>query len=364
MKTNMRLLIIISACLLFSCATLTPTEKGEQVSIMYIEGVVQGISGNELLLELRLPEFKKTSEGSMGDIAQQVIQQSLFIEGIETDVNGVPVIIKKAMNKSVLVLFEKPVAYPVGTAVKLKIHRNTLAIVDFEVIRGNEQAIGRVTQEALTSALIRSGYFIIVERSKLKAIMSELQLSLVGLTKESPDAVLGKLIMADLILTGTLADLGEAWDVNLRLLNVRTGQAISAIAMRTPLIKPLEQIGVPLPPYKINEPASTDPTEVKQLLGKWIGNWGGLESVLIIYDIDVADKKARVIYTWGDKPSLNIKKGYMATIADFEAGNKPTIKWGQKSSGAQFEFVLIKGELEGKRSFQGSTEAIIMVKIP
>ena len=68
-KTNMRLLMITIACLLSSCATLTPTEKGEPTRLMYIEGVVQGISGNELVLELRLPEFKKTSEDSIGDIA-------------------------------------------------------------------------------------------------------------------------------------------------------------------------------------------------------------------------------------------------------------------------------------------------------
>ena len=103
---------------------------------------------------------------------------------------------------------------------------------------------------------------------------------------------------------------------------------------------------------------------MKQLLGRWIGNWGGLDSVLIITAVDAADKKARVIYVWGDKPALNIKKGYSGTIAEFEAGNKPTIKWGQKTSGAQFEFVLIKGELEGRRSSRGSTDTIIMMKAP
>ena len=45
---------------------------------------------------------------------------------------------------------------------------------------------------------------------------------------------MGKLLMADIILTGTLADIGGAWDINLRLVNVRTGQAMAAISMRTP----------------------------------------------------------------------------------------------------------------------------------
>ena len=59
-------------------------------------------------------------------------------------------------------------------------------------------------------------------------------------TKETPEKVMGKLLMADIILTGTLADIGGAWDINLRLVNVRTGQAMAAITMRTPLFKPTE----------------------------------------------------------------------------------------------------------------------------
>ena len=70
--------------------------------------------------------------------------------------------------------------------------------------------------------------------------MNELELSLSGLAKKTSDKAIGNLITADLILTGTLADLGNTWDVNLRLVNVRTGQAMASIAMRTPLIKPLE----------------------------------------------------------------------------------------------------------------------------
>ena len=193
--------------------------------------------------------------------------------------------------------------------------------------------------------------------------MNELQLSLAGLTKESPDSVLGKLIMADLILTGTLADLSGTWDVNLRLVNVRTGHAMSSISKKIPMIKPLEQVGVPLFSYKISDPVSTDPPEVKELLGRWIGNWGGLDSVLIITDVNVEDKKARVIYVWGDNPRAGVKKGYSRTVAEFKAGNKPTIRWG-KTGSPQFEFVLIKGELEGSRSFRENMDYIVMMKAP
>jgi hypothetical protein len=239
-RTRIFFLLIVTILLaLSSCATVTP-EKPEQPSLLYVDGTVQSVTGNQAILELKLPEFKKAPEPSISDIAQQVVQKSLFLEGIATDVNGTAATIKEVRGRSISVVFEKPAPYPAGTAVKIRIPKKVLAVVDFEVIRGNEQAVGRVTLEELTSALIESGHFTIVERSKLKTVINELELSLSGLARQTSDKTIGNLITADLILTGTLADLGGTWDVNLRLVNVRTGQAMASIAMRTPLIKPLE----------------------------------------------------------------------------------------------------------------------------
>ena len=232
--------IVTTLFVLSSCATMTTTEKPEQASLLYVDGAVQSVSGNQAILELKLPEFKKVPEPSISDIAQQVVQKSLFLEGIATEVNGTAATIKEVMGRNLIVVFGKPAPFPAGTAVKIRIPKKVLAVVDFEVIRGNEQAVGRVTLEELTSALIESGHFTIVERSKLKTVINELELSLSGLTRQTSDKTIGNLITADLILTGTLADLGSTWDVNLRLVNVRTGQAMASIAMRTLLIKPLE----------------------------------------------------------------------------------------------------------------------------
>lgn len=177
--------IVVVAFVLSSCAT-TPAGKTEPVSLMYIEGVVQGISGNELVLELKLPEFKKTQESPVSDIAQQVAQKSILIEGVKTDVDGRSALVKEIRGNIAIITLETPFPYPVGSLLKLKIPKKTIAIVDFEVIKGKEKEAGRVTMESLASALIDSGQFIVVERSKLKTIMNELQLSASGLTREKP----------------------------------------------------------------------------------------------------------------------------------------------------------------------------------
>ncbi|MBI5212765.1 MAG: hypothetical protein HY957_05255 [Nitrospirae bacterium] len=232
--------IILSLVFISACAPVKPVEQQEQAGLQFIEGTVQAVSGNEVVISLKLPEFKKTPDIPISEIAHQVVQKSLFLEGIMTDINGMPAVIKDVRGSNITVMFEKPQTYPAGTVLKLTIPKKTIAIVDFEVIRGREKEAGRVTLEGLTSSLIDSGHFTVVERSKLKVIMNELELSLSGLTKEPPEKIIGGFLTADIILTGTLAEISGVWDINLRLVNVRTGHAMAAIAMRMPLFKPGE----------------------------------------------------------------------------------------------------------------------------
>jgi len=60
------------------------------------------------------------------------------------------------------------------------------------------------------------------------------------MTREKPEQVIGNLFVADLILTGTFAEIKGEWDINLRLVNVRSGQAMAAITFRTKLLAPTE----------------------------------------------------------------------------------------------------------------------------
>ena len=82
--------------------------------------------------------------------------------------------------------------------------------------------------ESLTTAIVESGQFNVVERNKLKTILKELELGASGLTDAQRVRKLGKLLEADIILTGTFADMGGFWNVNLRLINVSTGLIVSA----------------------------------------------------------------------------------------------------------------------------------------
>ena len=226
--------------LTWSCATVATPVKSEHLSLLSIDGSVQSQSGNNVALQMNMPELKKTPGSPIGEIAQELVQKSLIIDGMTTEINGKAGVIKEVRGHAVMVELEKPESYPAGAPVRLTIPKKTIAVTDFEVIRGKEKTMGRVTLEGLTTALIDSGQFNVVERSKLKAVMNELELSRSGLTREKPEEILGKLMMADLILTGTLAETRGEWEINLRLVNVRTSQATAAIYMKTKLSKELE----------------------------------------------------------------------------------------------------------------------------
>jgi hypothetical protein len=240
MKLSNIFIIMCFALSISGCASPGPVEKRESASLLHIEGTVQTISGNTVTAVLKIPELKKTPESPASDIAQQVVQKTILIEGIKTEVDGITATVKTIRGNTAVIEFEKPVPYQVGTVLKLMVPKKTIAVVDFEVIKGHEKEAGRVSLEELTSALIDSGQFVVLERTKLKSIMNEIELSLSGMAKETRDKVAGQLIIADLILAGTLAEIGDEWNINLRVVNVRTSQAIAAITMKTRLFKQAE----------------------------------------------------------------------------------------------------------------------------
>lgn len=230
------ILFILAAC----AGTAVPDRQEPAAQLLELEGVVEKAAGTELFLSLKMPAAAKKTDSALDEIASQVVRKCLLVEGTMTDVNGTPATVKEIRGTSAALILQKPALLQAGSKVRLGVPKKTIAVADFEVIRGQQKEAGRVTLEGLTSALIETGHFTVVERSKLRTVLNELQLSASGLTKETPEKVIGKLYLADLILTGTLAEAHGEWDINLRVINVRTGQAHAAVALKTRLFKPTE----------------------------------------------------------------------------------------------------------------------------
>jgi len=235
----MRKIVILFLLLLLLLGCAATIQKGtiEPSRVSDMEGIVQSISGKEVLLKLQLPDFKKQSDDVIDEIARQVKQKAIIIEGIDVSVDGINGLVKKVDGNTISVSFDKALSYPVDSIVKVKIPKKRIAIVDFTVIRGGIKEAGAIVMERLSTELIESGIFTVVERSKLQSIIEETKLIQSGLSREDPEKFKPMLMIADIILTGTLSEVSNNYDINLRLLNVQTGQAISAFYVHSPLFK-------------------------------------------------------------------------------------------------------------------------------
>ncbi len=81
-------------------------------------------------------------------------------------------------------------------------------------------------QEVLS--LARSRVFSMVERKDLQAILKELELQMSGVADEANAARIGKILNAEMLLTGRMFDKPEGYEVFLKLLRVETGEVLSA----------------------------------------------------------------------------------------------------------------------------------------
>jgi hypothetical protein len=68
--------------------------------------------------------------------------------------------------------------------------------------------------------------------------------------------------------------------------------------------------GVPLPEDAMTATVvETDPTELRQWSGAWVGAWGGRLKHVLLVEFVMADGVARVVYAFGDNPWVGIRRG-------------------------------------------------------
>jgi curli biogenesis system outer membrane secretion channel CsgG len=108
--------------------------------------------------------------------------------------------------------------------------KKTAAVLDFEEITTNTRKarVGRSLSDLFTSKLAQTGAFTLVERKKIDAAVRELELGMTGLTEKDTADRIGRLLNADLLIAGTVTEVGENVNINVRLIEVETGEVLSA----------------------------------------------------------------------------------------------------------------------------------------
>ncbi|MCK4416689.1 MAG: hypothetical protein KAV99_00790 [Candidatus Latescibacteria bacterium] len=99
-----------------------------------------------------------------------------------------------------------------------------VAVIDFESI-GDAPHIGRAVTEIVRIELMKTGKYEVVKRTLLNKILEEQKFQLSDRVDPSTAVQLGKVVGADLILTGSVAKIGSSYTINARFIDIKTGTA-------------------------------------------------------------------------------------------------------------------------------------------
>ncbi len=111
--------------------------------------------------------------------------------------------------------------------------RPILAVLDL-MVSGISVGEGALFSDALTSHLVGSGAYRVIERSERDAVLKEIEFSLSDCSDESCQLQAGRLLSASRIVVGSIGALGNLFLVSLRLLEVESGEALAGISEKYP----------------------------------------------------------------------------------------------------------------------------------
>jgi TolB-like protein len=234
MKNYLKYLSTLLFLLFFiSCIPSKGQNNTDPLSIQTkfsLQAEVIKIDNDLITIQVEKPDMFQKDAKLAFKLAQGIIDKSYFLEEKQTRIGNEKVKILRVLGDTLLVrVLTGNHRFIQGQRADIYLEKKMIAIKDFQVIRGRDKEISKYIQEDITTALVNSGQFNVLERLKLETVMNELKLSQTGIMDSRQAKKIGKLLGADLILTGTFADMGKSWNANLRLINTETGLIISAI---------------------------------------------------------------------------------------------------------------------------------------
>jgi hypothetical protein len=82
----------------------------------------------------------------------------------------------------------------------------------------------------ISSNIVESGKYKVIDRLQRETILNEIEFSLTGCTDESCQLEAGKLLQANEIVLGSIGTFGNKTLVNIKLIEVETGAALSSVS--------------------------------------------------------------------------------------------------------------------------------------
>ncbi|MEK7764746.1 MAG: SUMF1/EgtB/PvdO family nonheme iron enzyme [bacterium] len=110
-----------------------------------------------------------------------------------------------------------------GTADSAPVSKTTAAVLDFEAVN-TSAGDAAVVVSFVRSALVKTRLYSVVERRRMERVLSEQAFQQTGCTTSECAVKLGKLLNARKVIAGSLSVLGKERYLNIRLVDVETGE--------------------------------------------------------------------------------------------------------------------------------------------
>jgi TolB-like protein len=121
--------------------------------------------------------------------------------------------------------------------------KKAVAVVDFTDLQGNPTELGRFLAEEFAVALTRThSGFEVIDRTHLKAIITEHKLAATGLIDPTTAKKLGQIVGADALLTGSMTPFSESVRVTVKVLATDTARIIAADTTDLPKTATINQL--------------------------------------------------------------------------------------------------------------------------
>jgi len=101
-----------------------------------------------------------------------------------------------------------------------------ITVLDFS-IENLPQSDGRLIVDLMFSALVATRRYRVLDRSQRDNILKEIEYSFAVCADEKCQLEIGRLLAADKIVVGSLGKVGQRYILNAKMLDVRTGEAVS-----------------------------------------------------------------------------------------------------------------------------------------
>jgi TolB-like protein len=101
-----------------------------------------------------------------------------------------------------------------------------IAVADLPDLRGTTNDFGRFVAERLATRLAQAGRFTVIERRRLSQVLGELKFSMSDLVDPAKARRLGQMLGVEALVVGSISDLGNQVDVDLRVIEIETNRMI------------------------------------------------------------------------------------------------------------------------------------------